>query len=194
VARVLIYDSWFWRPILKTLSWVFLTLFGWRIVGKVPTQKKLVVLGAPHTSNWDFPIFLSVVGYLGLRVNYLGKHTLFTGPFAWIFYGLGGIPVNRSGPDAKDVVAQVVEEIHKREQIWLGLAPEGTRTKVEKWKTGFHRIAVEAGLPIATMYIDKKTQTVGFGPIFNPTGDLKTDLAAIQKFYSTKTAVKPENY
>lgn len=190
----LIYDNRFWRPILKGVSWLFLKLWGWKVVGEVPQTKKLVIIGAPHTSNWDFPIFLSMVGYLGLRVNYLGKHTLFKGPFAWFFYYLGGIPVDRSSAEARDIVSQVVEEFSKREQIWLGISPEGTRKKVEKWKTGFYRIAQDAGMPIATAFLDKKTKQVGFGPIFQVSGDMEADLKAMRAFFAKKTGVRAENF
>jgi len=189
----LIYDNRFWRIILKGVATTFLKIAGWKVVGHVPQQKKLVILGAPHTSNWDFPIFLSAAAYLGLRVNYLGKHSLFEGPFAWFFRYLGGIPVDRKGPAAKDIVEQVVAQIKIRDQIWLGIAPEGTRTKVEKWKTGFHRIASAAGVPVAIIYLDAKTKTVGFGPTFDLTDDLDADMAMIQDFYASKTGVNPEN-
>ena len=190
----LIYDNRFWRPILKGVSWAFLKLWGWKVVGDVPTKKRFVIIGAPHTSNWDFPIFLSMVGYRGLRVNYLAKHTLFQGAFGWFFYYLGGIPVDRASPDAKDVVSQVVEEFKVREQIWLGIAPEGTRKKVEKWKTGFYRIAKAADMPVATAYLDKKSKTVGFGPMFTVTGDMEKDINDMMNFYADKTGVNPENF
>lgn len=190
----LIYDNRFWRPILKGISWAFLKLWGWKVVGIPPKQKKLVIIGAPHTSNWDFPIFLSLAGYKGIRVNYLGKHSLFEGPFSKFFYYLGGIPVDRASPDAKDVVSQVIAEFDAREQIWLGIAPEGTRKKVEKWKTGFYRIAKAANMPIATVYLDKKSKTVGFGPIFEVSDDMAADFDKIQQFYADKTGVKPDNF
>jgi len=193
MSRSLIYDNRFWRAILKAIAGIFLKLGGWKVVGDVPTQKKLVLLGAPHTSNWDFPIFLSVVGWRSLRVNYLGKHALFEGPFGWFFYYLGGVPVDRAGPGAGDIVENVVAQIKERDQIWLGLAPEGTRTKVNKWKTGFHRIAVAAEVPVALVYLDAKSKTVGFGPVLDMTGDVDLDMAKIQTFYADKTGVNPEN-
>jgi len=194
MADGLIYDNRFWKPILKGVSWAFLKLWGWKVVGDVPQQKKLVIIGAPHTSNWDFPVFLSMAGYLGLRVNYLGKHSLFEGAFGWFFSYLGGIPVVREGPEAKDIVSQVVEQFDRRDQIWLGIAPEGTRKKVEKWKTGFYRIARGAKRPIATVYLDQKTKTVGFGPVFELTGDMDKDIAKLMVFYADKKGIKNENF
>nr|WP_281500727.1 lysophospholipid acyltransferase family protein [Kordiimonas marina] len=160
------------------------------MVGSVPADAKLVAIAAPHTSNWDFPLFMSVVGVLRLRVRFFGKHTLFEGPFGKLFYWLGGIPVERETKNAADLVNEAVEAFRTRDSLILGLAPEGTRSKVEKWKTGFYRIAVEAGVPIQFAYLDSRTREIGIGPQFIPTGDKDADLAAIQAFYADKIGVR----
>lgn len=168
-------------------------LGGWKVVGEVPNIPKFVAIAAPHTSNWDFPIFMSVVGVLRLRVRFLGKHTLFKGPIGWLFYWLGGIPVEREGNDVADVVKRAAEAFASRDELILGLAPEGTRSKVSKWKSGFYRIAVAADVPIVLAFVDSKKREVGIGPVFMPTGDMAADMAKIQAFYAEKAGLKPRN-
>ncbi|NVJ98303.1 MAG: lysophospholipid acyltransferase family protein [Alphaproteobacteria bacterium] len=153
----------------------------------------MVVIAAPHTSNWDFPVFMAAVGYLRLNVSFLGKHSLFSGPIGWLFYWLGGIPVDRDANTAKDIVGQAVAAFDERDELVLGIAPEGTRSKVTKWKTGFYRIALGAGVPILTAYVDSRTKEIGFGEPFEPTGDMEADIAALQAFYTDKQGINPTN-
>ena len=193
MARALIYDNRFFRWLLNATGRAFIRLWGWRVVGEVPDDKKLVFIAAPHTSNWDFPIFMSVVCHFGMRVRFLGKHTLFKGPLGWLFYYLGGIPVDRAGRDASDAVDQAIEVFHAHDALILGIAPEGTRTKVRKWKTGFYRIAVGAGVPIGLAYIDSQKKAVGIHGVFYPTGDMAADMATIQAIYAEKAGVNPDN-
>jgi len=193
LPRKLIYDSRFFRGMLNATGRLFIRAIGWRIVGEVPAEKKLVFVAAPHTSNWDFPIFMSIVCHFGLRVRFLGKHSLFTGLFGWIFYYLGGIPVDRTGTDAADIVDQAVDIFDQHDALILGIAPEGTRTKVEKWKTGFYRIAVGAGAPIGLAFVNAANKTVGIDRVFYPTGDMAADMATIQSFYADKQGIKTEN-
>jgi len=189
----LIYDSRFFRGLLYWLGRAILMLGRWKLVGKVPSDAKIVAIAAPHTSNWDFPLFMSVVGVLHLRVRFFGKHTLFDGPFGKLFYWLGGIPVERETKNAAGLVDEAVAAFRTRDSLILGLAPEGTRSKVEKWKTGFYRIAVEAGVPIQLAYIDSRTREIGIGPQFLPTGDKAADLAKIQAFYADKQGVRTKD-
>ena len=178
---------------LNAAGRLFIRLWGWRVVGEVPDAKKIVFVAAPHTSNWDFPIFMSIVCHFGLRVRFLGKHTLFKGPLGRFFYYLGGIPVDRAGEDAADIVGQAVDIFNQHDEIILGIAPEGTRTKVRKWKSGFYRIAAAAGVPIGLAFLDSQNKTVGIHGLFHPTGDMKADMAAIQGFFATKQGIKPDN-
>lgn len=193
MQRGLIYDNRFFRALLHGISRLFLKIAGWQVVGQQPPYQKCVIIAGPHTSNWDFPIFMAVVGFLNLRVGFLGKHTLFQGPLGWLFYYLGGIPVDRADRNAADIVRQVVTVFEERDQLILGIAPEGTRTKVKKWKTGFYRIAEGADVPIICAYLDSKSKTVGFGEIFQPTGNMEADLVEIQAFYADKHGINPHN-
>ncbi|WP_417463903.1 lysophospholipid acyltransferase family protein [Kordiimonas sp.] len=193
MASRLIYQNRFFTGLLYQIGRVVLRLGGWKVVGEVPNIPKFVAIAAPHTSNWDFPIFMSVVGVLRLRVRFLGKHTLFKGPLGWLFYWLGGIPVEREGNDVADVVKRAAEAFALRDELILGLAPEGTRSKVSKWKSGFYRIAVAADVPIVLAFVDSKKREVGIGPVFMPTGDMAADMAKIQAFYSEKAGLKPRN-
>ena len=164
------------------------------MIGRPPDIAKFVAIAAPHTSNWDFPIFMAAVGYLKVNISFLGKHSLFEGVFGWMFYWLGGIPVKRDANAASAVVDQVVNVFNKNENLILGIAPEGTRSRVEKWKTGFYRIATGAGVPIVPAYVDSTDKTIGFGPVFFPTGDFESDLPVLQAFYSDKKGVCPDNH
>lgn len=172
----------------------FLRVSGWKLVNTPPEIPKYVVIAAPHTSNWDFPIFLSVVGLLRMKVSFLGKHSLFKGFFGRIFFWLGGIPVDRGTEAASVIVDQVTKAFLENDKMILGIAPEGTRTRVKKWKTGFYRIALGAGVPIVPAYLDSASKTIGFGPAFLPTGDMEADLPTLQKFYTDKKAINPANY
>lgn len=189
----LIYDSRFFSWLLETLGRGILRLGRWKIVGEIPPIPKFVAVAAPHTSNWDFPVFMAVVGVLRVRVRFLGKHSLFKGPFGWLFYWLGGIPVERETGNAADIVDKACEAFRSRDNLILGLAPEGTRSKVDRWKTGFYRIALEAGVPIVLVFLDAKTRELGIGPTFHPTGDRDADMAQIRAFYADKQGINPKN-
>jgi 1-acyl-sn-glycerol-3-phosphate acyltransferase len=149
-----------------------------------------VVVFAPHTSNWDFPLLLLARSALELRSSYLGKHTLFRPPFGWLFRALGGIPVNRS--DAHHLVEQIANEFRTRDRLWLAMAPEGTRTKTDHWKSGFYRIALAARVPVLLSYIDASRKECGVGPLLELSGDSERDLALIREFYADKRGIHPE--
>lgn len=193
MASRLIYQNRFFSGLLYRAGKMILRLGGWKVVGEVPDIPKFVAIAAPHTSNWDFPLFMSIVGVFRLRVRFLGKHTLFKGPLGWLFYWLGGIPVEREGGDVADVVTRATEAFASRDELILGLAPEGTRSKVTKWKSGFYRIAVAAEVPIVLAFVDSRKREIGIGSVFRPTGDMAADMATIQAFYAQKTGVKPRN-
>lgn len=167
-----------------------LRLFGWKLVGEMPEAKKAVFIFAPHTSNWDFVIMMLARFGFRMKPAYLGKHTLFKQPFGWFFRVLGGIPVERS--NSHNVVNQVVKIINEREEISLALAPEGTRSKTEKWKSGFYHIALKAKVPLVLAFLDTKTKTLGLGDIIELTGDQDEDMQVIRNFYQDKVGFKPE--
>lgn len=193
MARTVIYQNRFFSGLLHWTGKAFLRLAGWRVIGEFPKDDKLVAIAAPHTSNWDFPVFMAAVGYMRLNISFLGKHTLFNGPLGWLFYWLGGIPVDRHRKSAGDIVDQAVGAFESRERLILGIAPEGTRSKVTKWKTGFYRIAVAANVPILPAYLNAETKEIGFGEPFYPTGDMDADLAVLQAFYADKPGINPAN-
>ncbi len=184
--RALIYDSLIFRPLLNFLGRAYLRMIGWRVVGPPPDIDKFVAIAAPHTSNWDFPIFMALVGYWGIRVRFLGKHTLFQGFSGKLFYWLGGIPVMRDTRDAAALVDVAVELFSTERKLILGIAPEGTRSNVTKWKSGFYRIAYAANVPIVMAYLDADKREIGFGNVFYPTGDRNMDMEEIKAFYAQK--------
>ena len=190
----IIYNNRFFSGLLYALGKGFLSMSGWKLINTPPAIAKYVVIAAPHTSNWDFPLFMSVVGLLRMKVSFLGKHTLFQGYFGKLFFWLGGIPVDRGTESASEIVDQVIKAFHENDHMILGIAPEGTRSRVKKWKTGFYRIALGAGVPIVPAYLDSATKTIGFGPAFKPGGDMEADLLMLKTFYAGKKAINPANH
>lgn len=164
-------------------------LFGWRVDGQLPDLPKYVVVGAPHTSNWDFVVFLGLVFCLQGDVRFMGKAELFRPPFGGFFRWCGGYPVDRSKPQG--LVDQMVEAFRVSDHFILTITPEGTRHKVTEWKMGFYHIAKRAGVPISTGYVDSRTKTCGIGPTFTLTDDMQADIKAIQSFFSGKVGIRP---
>lgn len=168
-----------------------LKLFGWKVDATFPESGKYVMIIAPHTSNWDFPIGMLAAKILKLDVHYLGKHTLFEGPFGWLFRMLGGIPVYRD--EVRNVSQQMADRFNESERLVLCIAPEGTRSRTEYWKMGFWHIASAARVPIAMAYIDYPSKTVGGGEHFMPGEDMETDLQRIRDFFRGRQGRHPEN-
>lgn len=178
----------FFRVLFKILT----ALKGWRVVGERPTEKKYMLIAAPHTSNWDFPSMMGAAFVLGFSPHWMGKHTLFPkGPLGAIMRWFGGIPVERS--TANNTVEQMVEQYHQRDELCVIITPEGTRGKVNKWKGGFYHIAMGAGVPIYLAFVDIPSKTVGIGAVFHPTGDYAADLVKIKAFYADKVGFRPEH-
>jgi 1-acyl-sn-glycerol-3-phosphate acyltransferase len=147
-----------------------------------------ILLGAPHTSNWDFVFMLAIAWQGGYRLRFLGKHQLFKKPFGSIMRALGGIPVDRRDPST--VVAEVVDRVRAGERFHLVITPEGTRSGAPYWRSGFYRIARETGLPVTLGYVDRRTMTTGLGPTLELTGDVVADMDIIRAFYKGKTGVR----
>ena len=156
-------------------------LRGWHIDGRPPPEKKFVLVGAPHTSNWDFAVFLGAVDELGIRPSYLGKHSLFRWPLRRFMLDMGGIPVDRS--KSANYVEQIVAEFVRRDELALVIAPEGTRDSEGRWKSGFYHIAMGAGVPIVPAWIDRNRRRGALGPVIWPSGDYRADLERIATFY-----------
>lgn len=178
------------NALTRWLARAIARLLGWRFVGSLPDLPRFVVIAAPHTSNWDFPIGIMLLYATGFRVSYLGKDTLFRPPLGWVMRWLGGTPVNRAAP--RGVVEETIRMIQAADRFVLAIAPEGTRKRTTHWKTGFYRVARGAGLPIVLGFFDYARKEVGFGPTIWPSGDLERDLREIQDFYRTKTPRHPE--
>lgn len=168
-------------PVSRGLGRLVLTALGWRVEGEIPNQPKFVLIVAPHTSNWDFPVGMSAKLALGLGAAWVGKHTIFRWPFGHLLRALGGIPVDRSA--SNDIVQQIVAEFARRPRMVFALAPEGTRTKVERWKTGFYHIARGAGVPIVPVAFDWEQRAIRIMSPFTPTGDADSDIAELRRLF-----------
>ena len=177
--------------ILHVIGVLFLKILGWKVESAPPKVPKYVVIVAPHTSNWDYPLALAISWYYRMKGAWLGKDQIFSWPLLkWIFNKTGGIPVHRG--TCQGLVDQAVKVFQERDELILALTPEGTRAKVEYWKAGFYHIALAAGVPIALGYLDFKRKAGGFGPLYYPTGDVEKDLAFIRDFFDTITPHHPE--
>lgn len=166
---------------LRLLGQTGFRLLGWRFVGELPNLRQIVVTAAPHTSNWDWVLGMLVVMALGVRVSWLGKGRLFRGPLKWFFVAMNGIPVNRNEPG--DLVDQFIGEFESGKQIVLGLAPEGTRSQVRRFRSGYYRIAHRAGVPVVPAYFNYPDKTIGVGPAFETLEDQGADIERLQTFY-----------
>jgi 1-acyl-sn-glycerol-3-phosphate acyltransferase len=170
------------------LAALVLRAIRWTAVGEVPRTGVLV--GAPHTSNWDFVMMLLIMWRGDVTPRVLMKKELFRGPLGWLLHRLGGLPLDRDNPGA--MVRELVREARSGEPFLLILAAEGTRTKGEYWKSGFWRIARSANLPIALAFIDGPTRTAGFGPTITATDDVVADMDRVRAFYRDKRGIRPE--
>ncbi len=167
-----------------------LALFGWRIVGEISDKPKMVMIAGPHTSNWDFVLGVLCLLSLGLRVRWIGKHTIFVGPFGvWLRY-FGGIPVNRSNPGA--LFRDILKGFEKNDAYIFALSPEGTRSKVVQWKPGFHRIARGANVPLLLVGLDFRLKVVQFGPVFETSDNFESDVTLLKSHFMTISPKHPE--
>ncbi len=166
-----------------------LKILGWNLVAELPPVQKYLMVGAHHTSNWDFPLILLMMAGLGLRLHWVGKDSLFKGPKGSVFRWLGGVPVERGAK--KNFVAQMVDRYNERNKMVIVISPEGTRYESDHWKTGFYHIAQGAKIPIAMGFLDYEKKTLGIGGYFYPTGDMEADLSILQNFYSEKVGKNP---
>ena len=169
-----------------------LTLAGWKIEGTLPEAAKFMLIVVPHTSNWDFLVGLMAKLALRLECRFIAKHSLFWWPFGAFLRSIGGIAVDRTA--AGDVVDGAVRALAARERLVLVITPEGTRSKVERWKSGFHRIALAAGVPIALGVLDYSRKVVRLGPAIVPSDDYERDLARLQAHVTPAMARHPGNY
>lgn len=163
---------------------------GWTVSGTLPPDRKFVIMGASHTSNWDFLVFLGAVHAVGRQIRFVGKHSLFRWPMGGFMKALGGVPVDRSAP--RDMVSQIVAQFRAHDDFILVVAPEGTRSFNTRWKSGFYQIALKAGVPIVAAGPDYPTRRGVFGPVIHPTGNYAEDLKPAFAFFRTITPKHPE--
>lgn len=185
--RTTVFSTPIVTPILRAISLVGLKIIGWDAKGEPLDHQRCVLIAAPHTSNWDFPLMLMIVLKLRLRLFWMGKHTLFPFPFAWLMKWLGGIPINRAA--SHNVVNETIRQYRENDELIVLIPPEGTRSKVDRWKTGFYHIAKNAEVPILLGYVDTENKVAGFADFYTPSGDLEKDMAEIRQFYKDKTGL-----
>ena len=178
------------NPFAEWLGRTVLKLMGWRIDGQLPKLDKFVAIGAHHTSNWDFVIFIALKFVLRLNARWFGKHSIFRWPFGGLMRSWGGVPIRRDR--TLNTVEQAVQAFREHDQFILVQSPEGTRKKVERWRMGFYHIALGAGVPIVLGALDYQNRRVVIGPVFQPTGDERADLAAMLTFFRPYVPKKPE--
>ncbi len=181
--------NWLER-LIRRLLLLWFKRGGWTIAGQLPPDRKFVIMGASHTSNWDFLVFLGAVQALGRKVHFIGKHSLFHWPMGGFMRALGGIPVDRGA--RQDLVSQVVAQFDAHDDFILVIAPEGTRSRTTEWRTGFYQIALRAGVPIVAAGPDFSTRRGVFGPVIRPTGDYAADMKPAFAFFRTLTPRHPE--
>jgi hypothetical protein len=175
------FSAWLGRTLLK--------LAGWKFEGSLPQYSKMVLALAPHTSNWDFFLGVAVLFSLRIRIRFLGKHSIFVPVAKQFLEAIGGIPVERSS--AHGIVEQVVAEFSANEKMILAVAPEGTRSPIYPWKTGFLAIAHKANVPVVLIGFDFKKKCVCFGPVLLSQGNFDQDMQRVYAFYATIPAKYP---
>lgn len=167
------FSRWLGRTVLR--------LGGWTMVGDFPDERKLVILAAPHSSAWDAVWGLAAKVAMGIRIVVIGKQELFRWPLGWLLRKFGAMPVDRA--KAHGVVDSVVDRFDQSESMWFVIAPEGTRKRVENWKSGFWHIARDANVPVLCAYFHYPTRTIGIGPVMHMTADQKADMARVRAYY-----------
>lgn len=173
----------------RTVARAYWRLSRWTLVTeRVPRDRPGVLIGAPHTSNWDFVLMLAIGGEADLPFRWLGKHTLFRRPFGPVMRALGGIPVDRRDPAG--LVDELTARIADGNGFYLVVTPEGSRSG-DGWKSGFYRIARAADLPVTLGYVDRSTMTTGLGPTIRLTGDVAADMDVVRAFYADKAGFRP---
>lgn len=176
----------------KWLARWFLERTGWKIDSDAPREKRFILVGAPHTSNWDFFYFIAIITLLDVKISWMGKRALFAPPLGWIMRRLGGIPVGRNM--RADVVSRMAGIFAERKDFALAIAVEGTRSRTSHWKSGFYHIARAADVPVVLGYLDYSRRRGGFGPTVHLTGDIPRDMDRIREFFTDKVGRHPEKF
>lgn len=173
----------------RLIARAFWAVSPWRLVVARTPDGPTVIIGAPHTSNWDFVFMLAIAWRLGIKLRWLGKHSLFTSWRGPLMRALGGIPVDRSDPSR--VVDEVIGQVRAGKVFGLVVTPDGTRGEHIHWKSGFHRIARATGLPVTLGFVDRTTMTTGLGPSITLTENVHADMDRIREFYSDRSGFHP---
>lgn len=178
-------NSW----LARTLGRLVLSFFGWRVAGSIPKSKHTVIIAAPHTSNWDFIFLIAATSAIGVRINWLGKQSLFKHPLGFLMHGLGGIPVDRS--QRNNMVDQICERFKDRVSLHLVVPPAGTRAKTDRWRSGFYHIARQADVPVIFGFLDYSKKLAGISNVNHLSGVVKQDMDKIRSFYADKIGKFP---
>ncbi len=182
-----------WGNVLsKKVGRGLMRLLGWRFAGSVPNLPKMVLIGAPHTSNWDFLLAMVAVFAVGARIFWLGKDTFVNSPLKPLLLWLGGVPVNRQA--SSGVVEQTAVQFQKQDQFLLGLSPEGTRSQVPRWRMGFFYIAQAANVPIIPVSLDYGRKLIGIGAPIWPDSGPTAVLTELKTFYNGVVAKHPGQF
>jgi 1-acyl-sn-glycerol-3-phosphate acyltransferase len=180
-------------PVSRAVRNFFVWLYrrhGWRAEGEVPSPRKFVIIAAPHTSNWDFVYYLGLVGEMGLDTRFMAKKSLFRWPIGGFMRSMGGVEINRA--KGGNYVQAMVDQFNARDEFMLTVAPEGTRGKTAKWKTGFYQIALAAKVPLVVGLMDYGRKVGGLGPLIWPTGDFRADMEKVLAVYKSCTPKFPD--
>jgi 1-acyl-sn-glycerol-3-phosphate acyltransferase len=174
-------------------------LLGWKVTHFLSDDiKKCVIVVAPHTSNWDFIYGIGTVQTMKLKQRFIIKKEWMRFPFNLIMEPLGALPIDRNKKNTDGEKTSTVDAMAdlfaKHDELRLVITPEGTRSRVEKWRTGFYYVALKAKVPIALAFIDYGTKSCGIDKVIYPTGDFKKDMKEIMDFYKTKKAKNPQNF
>ena len=167
------------HPIRKLIGRAVFKLIGWKLEGNLPNKSKLVLVALPHSSNFDFILALSVIWGWGLKLNYMGKHTLFKFPHGFFFRAVGGIPVDRRS--RQGLIEKMTSEFNSRSSLMLGIAPEGTRNSDGTLKAGFARIAKAASAPVLPIIVNYKTKTLTLGQLITDLSDVDAIITAVKE-------------
>jgi 1-acyl-sn-glycerol-3-phosphate acyltransferase len=176
--------------LIYRLAYYFMRMLGWKFPGQKPDDKKFILLGAPHTSNWDFLITLALIHHFDIPLRYMVKDQVFKGPWAGLLRSLGAIPIDRSR--RVNVVENTIEAFENNDEIVIGILPEGTRKRTEHWKSGFYHIALGARVPLVLARVDGPSKTLTLGPRLEVSGDVEADMAKIAAYYEGAVAIYPE--
>ena len=176
----------------RLLARLVLALSRYKITGAPPEDPVCVMVAAPHTSNWDFILMIAMAWHTGVSPVWLGKKEMFWGPLAPLFRAMGGIAVDRENPSG--LAATIAERARGGHVSAIVIPPEATRSIGTHWKSGFRRIAADAGIPIVLTYLDGPTRTGGYGPVFHPSADVVADMDRIRAFYADKRGLRHDRF